>query len=247
MSMFEKFFGGLNTNNQQSTTTTQPNNTPPANQGTDPATGGTTMPANSDNGVQPQGSALDRMQDFWKTDDTSKPTGPQPVFNLTPEKLSEIAMATDFSKQLPAEMIQKAQSGDPTAMAALLNTSAQLGFKASLDATTKMINAAFAQREESFKNDVLPNLVNQHFKSAAIEEANPIFKHPAAEPMLKGLRQQILSKFPSASASEVSQLAGEMLQEFASSISGGGITIPGGNKNQKKPNTGEVDWATFLN
>lgn len=245
MSMFEKFFGGLNTNNQQSNQTTQPNNTAPANTNTDPAAG-FTPPANPDNGVQQQGSALDRMQDFWKTDDTSKPTGPQPVFNLTPEKLSEIAMATDFSKQLPAEMIQKAQSGDPTAMAALLNTSAQLGFKASLDATTKMINAAFAQREESFKNDVLPNLVNQHFKSAAIEEANPIFKHPAAEPMLKGLRQQILSKFPNASASEVSQLAGEMLQEFASSISSG-TSIPGGNKNTKKPNDGEVDWATFLN
>lgn len=245
MSMFEKFFGGLNTNNQQSNQTTQPNNTAPANTNTDPAAG-FTPPANSDNGTQQQGSALDRMQDFWKTDDTSKPTGPQPVFNLTPEKLSEIAMATDFSKQLPAEMIQKAQSGDPTAMAALLNTSAQLGFKASLDATTKMINAAFAQREESFKNDVLPNLVNQHFKSAAIEEANPIFKHPAAEPMLKGLRQQILSKFPNASASEVSQLAGEMLQEFASSISSG-TSIPGGNKNTKKPNDGEVDWATFLN
>lgn len=245
MSMFEKFFGGLNTNNQQSNQTTQPGNTAPANTNTDPAAG-FTSPANSDNGVQQQGSALDRMQDFWKTDDTSKPTGPQPVFNLTPEKLSEIAMATDFSKQLPAEMIQKAQSGDPTAMAALLNTSAQLGFKASLDATTKMINAAFAQREESFKNDVLPNLVNQHFKSAAIEEANPIFKHPAAEPMLKGLRQQILSKFPNASASEVSQLAGEMLQEFASSISSG-TSIPGGNKNTKKPNDGEVDWATFLN
>lgn len=245
MSMFEKFFGGLNTNNQQSNQTTQPNNTAPANTNTDPAAG-ITSPVNSDNGVQQQGSALDRMQDFWKTDDTSKPTGPQPVFNLTPEKLSEIAMATDFSKQLPAEMIQKAQSGDPTAMAALLNTSAQLGFKASLDATTKMINAAFAQREESFKNDVLPNLVNQHFKSAAIEEANPIFKHPAAEPMLKGLRQQILSKFPNASASEVSQLAGEMLQEFASSISSG-TSIPGGNKNTKKPNDGEVDWATFLN
>ena len=244
MSMFEKFFGGLNTN-QQSNQTTQPNNTAPANTNTDPAAG-ITSPANSDNGVQQQGSALDRMQDFWKTDDTSKPTGPQPVFNLTPEKLSEIAMATDFSKQLPAEMIQKAQSGDPTAMTALLNTSAQLGFKASLDATTKMINAAFAQREESFKNDVLPNLVNQHFKSAAIEEANPIFKHPAAEPMLKGLRQQILSKFPNASASEVSQLAGEMLQEFASSISSG-TSIPGGNKNTKKPNDGEVDWATFLN
>lgn len=244
MSMFEKFFGGLNSN-QQSNQTTQPNNTAPANTNTDPAAG-ITSPANSDNGVQQQGSALDRMQDFWKTDDTSKPTGPQPVFNLTPEKLSEIAMATDFSKQLPAEMIQKAQSGDPTAMAALLNTSAQLGFKASLDATTKMINAAFAQREESFKNEVLPNLVNQHFKSAAIEEANPIFKHPAAEPMLKGLRQQILSKFPNASASEVSQLAGEMLQEFASSISGG-TSIPGGNKNTKKPNDGEVDWATFLN
>lgn len=244
MSMFEKFFGGLNSN-QQSNQTTQPNNTAPANTNTDPAAG-FTAPANSDNGMQQQGSALDRMQDFWKTDDTSKPTGPQPVFNLTPEKLSEIAMATDFSKQLPAEMIQKAQSGDPTAMAALLNTSAQLGFKASLDATTKMINAAFAQREESFKNDVLPNLVNQHFKSAAIEEANPIFKHPAAEPMLKGLRQQILSKFPNASASEVSQLAGEMLQEFASSISSG-TSIPGGNKNTKKPNDGEVDWATFLN
>lgn len=244
MSMFDKFFGGLNSN-QQPNQTTQPNNTTPANTGTDPAAG-FTSPANSDNGVQQQGSALDRMQDFWKTDDTSKPTGPQPVFNLTPEKLSEIAMATDFSKQLPAEMIQKAQSGDPTAMAALLNTSAQLGFKASLDATTKMINAAFAQREESFKNDVLPNLVNQHFKSAAIEEANPIFKHPAAEPMLKGLRQQILSKFPNASASEVSQLAGEMLQEFASSISSG-TSIPGGNKNTKKPNDGEVDWATFLN
>lgn len=244
MSMFEKFFGGLNSN-QQPNQTTQPNNTAPANTNTDPAAG-ITSPVNSDNGVQQQGSALDRMQDFWKTDDTSKPTGPQPVFNLTPEKLSEIAMATDFSKQLPAEMIQKAQSGDPTAMAALLNTSAQLGFKASLDATTKMINAAFAQREESFKNDVLPNLVNQHFKSAAIEEANPIFKHPAAEPMLKGLRQQILSKFPNASASEVSQLAGEMLQEFASSISSGTF-IPGGNKNTKKPNDGEVDWATFLN
>lgn len=244
MSMFEKFFGGLNSN-QQPNQTTQPNNTAPANTNTDPAAGNTS-PVNSDNGVQQQGSALDRMQDFWKTDDTSKPTGPQPVFNLTPEKLSEIAMATDFSKQLPAEMIQKAQSGDPTAMAALLNTSAQLGFKASLDATTKMINAAFAQREESFKNDVLPNLVNQHFKSAAIEEANPIFKHPAAEPMLKGLRQQILSKFPNASASEVSQLAGEMLQEFASSISSG-TSIPGGNKNTKKPNDGEVDWATFLN
>lgn len=120
MSMFEKFFGGSNA--QLSTTTTQSANTNPATNGTMPEN----IPAGGEQGenvTPPQGSALDRMQDFWKTDDTSKPTGPQPVFNLTPEKLSEIAMATDFSKQLPAEMIQKAQSGDPTAMAALLNLS----------------------------------------------------------------------------------------------------------------------------
>lgn len=245
MSLFEKFFGPQNT----------PNSTPPANI---PASGnngtggelpvnGNIAPENSPNPQPPQQSALDRMAELWKTDPNSQPNNgtPSAVFNLTPEKLSEIAGGVDFSKQLPQEMVQKALGGDPNALAALLNTTAQQSFKTSLDATTKMINAAFAQREKSFTDEVLPGMIDKRMKLSAIEDTNPIFRHPAAKPMLDGLRQQLVSKFPNASAQEVSELAGELLQQFAASLSNNGNSQQQGGAGQQKT-SGEVDWATFL-
>lgn len=194
----------------------------------------------------PAVSGLDLIGKLWETDTTADAAnaGPTPVFNLTPERLTEIAMGTDFSKQLPAEMMQKALSGDTQALSALLNTSSQLSFKAGLDATTKMINSAFAQREESFKTDVLPSLIDKRFKSQAISDANPIFNHPAAQPMMNGLKQQLLNKFPQASSQEISELAGEVLQSFADSISSGGTK----QSMQRQAATAaakptEIDWS----
>lgn len=250
MSLIERFFGSsapaAPANNAPA------NITPPAGEGMQPgATPGTTpsgeTPATAPNagGAAPAQSALDRMAELWKNDSNGQQqnSGPKPVFNLTPEKLSEIAGGVDFSKQLPQEMVQKALGGDPNALAALLNTTAQQSFKTSLDATTKMLNAAFAQREESFKSEVLPGLIDQRMKTAAITEANPIFRHPAVEPMLKGLRDQLVSKFPAASSQEISQLATELLQEVATSISG---TAKGTQQQTQQQNTGETDWASFL-
>jgi hypothetical protein len=194
----------------------------------------------------PAVSGLDLIGKLWETDPTAAAAnaGPTPVFNLTPERLTEIAMGTDFSKQLPAEMMQKALGGDTQALSALLNTSSQLSFKAGLDATTKMINSAFAQREESFKTDVLPSLIDKRFKSQAISDANPIFNHPAAQPMMNGLKQQLLNKFPQASSQEISELAGEVLQSFADSITSGGTK----QSMQRQAATAaakptEIDWS----
>ena len=61
--------------------------------------------------------------------------------------------------------------------------------------------------------------------------------------MLKGLRDQLVSKFPAASSQEISQLATELLQEVASSISG---TAKGTQQQTQQQNTGETDWASFL-
>jgi len=196
---------------------------------------------------QQQVSGIDKHIDLWKNDTTAEQqnTGPQPVFNITPEKLSEIASAMDFSKQLPADLATKALQGDVTALTALINTAGQQAYKASLEANTKMINAAFAQRETSFKNEVLPGLIDQHTKARAIEDANPIFRHPAAQPMLEGLKSQIIAKFPNASASEVSKMAGDLLHDFATSINGGTPQqLQEAQRRQSAP--AEMDWATFF-
>lgn len=207
----------------------------------------TTVPANQQQTQETQVSGIDKHIDLWKNDTTAEQqnTGPQPVFNITPEKLSEIASAMDFSKQLPAELATKALQGDVTALTALINTAGQQAYKASLEANTKMINAAFAQRETSFKNEVLPGLIDQHTKARAIEDANPIFRHPAAQPMLEGLKSQIIAKFPNASASEVSKMAGDLLHDFATSINGGTPQqLQEAQRRQSAP--AEMDWATFL-
>lgn len=210
-----------------------------------------TTNATTSNGDQQQTtqqvSGIDKHVDLWKTDPAqqTQDTGPQPVFNISPEKLSEIASAMDFSKQLPAELASKALNGDTTALTSLINTASQQAYKAAIDANTKMINAAFAQRETSFKTEVLPGLIDQHTKARAIEDANPIFRHPAAQPMLEGLKSQIISKFPNATASEVSRMAGELLHDFATSINGG--TPEQLQAAQRKASApAEMDWATFL-
>jgi hypothetical protein len=174
-------------------------------------------------GQQAPSSPLDPFKDLWKTDPT-KPTQPiadpfsQPLFNTDPAKIIEAAGKADFLSQVPPELMQKVMAGnDPQALTQLINSVAQQSLALSLQLSTATVEQAGTKMGERF-NSSLP----EKFKGMqldGIKPTNPALQHPAAEPMLRNLRDQVRRQEPNLSPDEVNAKAEQYLSAFAAQLS----------------------------
>lgn len=194
---------------------------------------------------QPPSSPLDQFKDLWKdagnNGASSADPFASPLFNTDPAKIVEAAGKADFLSQVPQELIQKAMSGnDPQAFMQIINAVGQQALAMSLQLSTATTEQAGQRIGERF-NKALP----ERFKDMQLGQmpaTNPVLNHPAAEPMLRNLRDQVRRQEPNLRPDEVNAKAEQYLMSFASTLvgnnSGGGQGQQGGQQEQ--------DWEAWV-
>ena len=209
-------------------------------------------------------SPLADFSKLWETTPSKGPDGKEivqddplsilPNMQADPAKMYEAAKRIDFSKVMNPEKVKAALTGDSAAFSEVINSVAQAAFANSAMANTRIVEAALKQMTGKLFDTAIPHLVKKHSTRETVVSDNPIFADPAVAPMLSMLESQLQSKFPQASAKEISDMAKRYINGLGKALTGTDLdnpnnkdgTGPRGGKGGK-PNSGaEEDWSTFL-
>lgn len=187
-------------------------------------------------------SPLDQFTDLFKIDPAaSNQTNTIPTFNVDQAKLFEAAKRNDFSKVLSPEILEKIAAGGAEAQQAMMgamNLMSQKVYADSAFATTQIVEQALKKQAEAMMSQI-PGLIKNQNLTESLRTENPIFAHPAAEPMLQSLQAQIQVKFPQSTVTEQKEMAQKWLLSFAQAANPTKAPAPGTAAN------GE-DWSAFF-
>lgn len=164
-------------------------------------------------------SPLDGYIKLWEhAESDGKPLQLVPPLTADPTKLLEAAKTVDFTKAMNPELLDKAAKGDAASLGQLVNEAAQAGYAQSALATTKILEAALTRQAAMFKDTVMPEILRRHSISQNVRVDNPIFDNPAVKPILEGLESQLAVKYPTSSATEISNHAKTILTAMSEDI-----------------------------
>lgn len=186
-------------------------------------------------------SGLDAFSDIWNTEANPAAQG-QPLFNVSQEKMLEAARKQDFkSVATPEQMAQITAGGAEAAQAMfdIMNAMAQNVYAQSAFASTRLIEGAL-DKSKFAKVDDVDSRIRSSSLNNSLRQENPIFNHPAAQPLLQSVQQQLLVKHPTATPQELTQMAQEYLTQFAAMANG-----PAVQQAAAKAPKGE-DWGKFF-
>ena len=184
-------------------------------------------------------SPMDSFKDLWQNTDTPKTD--DSLFSVDPKALQSTVGKMNFLGSIPPKVQEALNTGGEEAVKAnlyLMNQVAQQSFAQSAQATAKIVEAALAKQAEAFESKV-SQVVKKQGMSENLRSSNPVFAHPAAEPILQGIQSQLLSKYPNASQQELAQMAQNYLSTFASEITGA-------NKPKEKSSKTDTDFSDFF-
>lgn len=246
MSIFDTLFGGA----KPAETTPAP--ATPAQPGNLSQTPTPALPANPAVPAEPQAtnttpqSPMDQFSELWQPNTT--PAAPdQPLINIDPKQLADAARKTDFSKLVSPELMARVQAGGEdgaTAMVQMLNQLGQGIYAQSAFASSKLVEQAVAKARDQFNADI-PGHVKKLQVSDSLRQENPIFNHPAASPILGAVESQLTVKYPNASASEITKMAKQYLEGFATAVNAP-ATAAAAEADAKAKSSTETDWSKFL-
>ena len=187
-------------------------------------------------------SPLDNFKSLWEPSASTGVDGTLPAnmfAGADPTKMLEAARKVDFSKSIPPEVLAKITAGGPDAASAFaqaLNDVSQRAYAQSSFASTKIVEAALAKFQEGIDNR-LPGQIKKHQVSDSLRESNPALQHPAAAPIMEALQAQLSVKFPNATVTELKDMAGDYLTQFA------GLAAP---KKKDAATPASEDWGKFF-
>lgn len=204
--------------------------------------GAAVLPSPGESNPTVPSNPLDEFTPLWQTDPNAKPVVDPlsaPLFQSNPQAIAEAASKIDFVGQIPAELIQKAMSGqDPQAFAAVMNAVAQRTLATATQLSTATIEQANT-RNNARMQQVLPDRMKK-IQLDSLTSENPALQHPASQPLLQMVRSQIQMKNPQLSATEINQRAESYLSGFASQL-----TAPQQAAEAAKQGSNEVDWEAW--
>lgn len=162
------------------------------------------------------------MAALWKNDPNKPaPVDPMrgPILNPDTNKIAEAAGKVDFLAQVPAELLQRVNSGnDPAALAELINTVAQRTL-----ATATQIGAATVEQGLQRNNQRIEQALPDRIKQAQLENVpveNPALAHEASQPLLRMVREQIRLANPNLSPEAINKQAESVLVRHAQAVTG---------------------------
>lgn len=197
---------------------------------------GTTEPA----------SPLDVFNDLWQNPDTSKDAPDTGVLGtIDPKQLVTAASKVNFAKVVTPTDLEAIQAGGEGAIKALgnaLNSVSQAVYAQSALASSKLIEQASAKMEERILAK-LPDQVRRNLLDNSMVEDNAAYSHPAAAPLVQLVQNQLATKYPSATPSQLKKMAQDFFDNSFKAINGDkSKDTPSNNKNSPV----EVDWTAEL-
>lgn len=207
---------------------TDPNGTVPANASADPAT------------LQ---TPLDKFNDLFKIDPNANPQNSNtPIFNIDPQKMMEAAGKVNFAQVVTPESLQAIQGGGEaaaTAFAEALNKVAQQVYAQSAIASTQLIEKALGKARENFTAEI-PSLIKAQNLTESLRNENPAFAHPAAQPVVSMIQENLRLKNPNATVQELQDLT----RQYFNTLGAAFAQQPIATSTQSKSD--EIDWENFL-
>lgn len=254
MSIFSTIFGGAQApaapaaQPAQNSGAGQPGNIPPqATQNTAQSQNTAPNGVVPEQGNQPQNaepaSQLDQFSQLWQPNEN--PNEPQPLIKVDPKSLAEAARKTDFTKMITPDQMQAIATGGEGAVqafAAAMNQVAQGVYAQSAFAATKIVEQAVSKAQERFSAEI-PNHVKKLQVSESLRGENPALNHPAASPILGAIESQLTMKHPNASSGEITKMAKQYLEQFASAVNAPAQQ----QQQQQQKKSQDFDWNSFLN
>lgn len=186
-------------------------------------------------------SPMDSFKDLWQNADTQGTQADDSLFNVDPKALNDTVGKMNFLGSIPPKVQEALKAGGEEATKAnlyLMNQVAQQSFAQSAQATAKIVEAALAKQAEAFESRV-SEVVKKNGMTDELRSANPVFAHPAAEPILQGIQAQLIKKHPNASQRELAQMAQNYLATFAGEITGA-------NKPKAGTSKADTDFSNFF-
>lgn len=225
---------------------------PPNYQAASPASATTDangmFPPNADGQPPADGTAISPLDEFtnlWQNDaksDDAPPTGL--LGDLDPKQFVDASKKVNFARAVSQEDLAAIQAGGEGAVRALgsaLNTVTQAVYAQSALASSKLIEQATSKLEERILAN-LPDQVRRNLLDNSMVEDNAAYSHPAAAPLVQLVQNQLATKHPNATPSQLKKMAQQYFNNSLSAITGDK------SKNEptsNKPNT-ETDWGEEL-
>lgn len=184
---------------------------------------------------------LDAYQKMF--DNASKNSGIHaPNFSLDPAVLSDVSSKMDFTQGINPELIQKASSGDASAMMQLIQETGRNAYRASLEHSTKLTETHLGQRSE-YESRKLQEGVKQQLTSDALS-SNANFNHPVVKSELNRIARNLANspEFADAAPKEIAAAAKKYFDDVYSAIN------PVDSKKDSKGNTkpDEINYVDYL-
>lgn len=192
------------------------------------------------NPMAPAASPLDAYKDLWQPAETD---GTQQSFNLDSAKVMEAAQKANFAAGVNPELVQNALKGDVNAFLQVVNSVGQQAFAQATIASSK-INEQQLQQFGTKQEAMIPGLVKRNLVSNTLQE-NPLYKHEATRPLLSALEAQIASKFPNATANQITEHAQQFIAEFAKVAASNQPQTAEQQQQQQRQQQNDFDWNSF--
>lgn len=259
MGIMDKIFGGGQQQQQQAqpAQTTTPGQIPADFKAATPAT------STSDaNGVIPpnatgnadgaadagEKSPLDAFGNLWDNSDNAKNEQQLGVLGeISPQKIAEAASKVNFAKVVKPEDLTAIREGGDGAVQALanaLNSATQAVYAQSALASSKLIEQATNQLEERILAK-LPDQVRRNLLDNSMVEENAALTHPAAAPLVKLVQNQLATKYPDATPSQLKKMATDYFNNSMQAITG--VNVSNTQQPQAtKSSPAEIDWSAEL-
>jgi len=186
---------------------------------------------------------LDGFKDFFTiTEDDRKKQPPdqfaEPLLNFDPKKFGDTAGKMNFAGNIDPALMQKAMSGDQQAFAAVLNRVAQSSFTASAQVLTGILEQAFKKNNGRWDGSLDSRFRNLQLTNT--RSTNPVLQHPAAAPLLEGMKATIAAKDPTMRPEEVARKAEEYFGAFTD------MMIASRAPKETPATSASDDWTKFL-
>ena len=164
-----------------------------------------------------------------------------PSFKIDSKVLNDVSSKMDFTRGINQEVLNKATSGDASALMDIIKTVGQNAYKASLEHNTALTDTYLSQRGE-FDKKSLEKGVKSQLTSEALSNA-PNYNHPVVKAELNRIASQFAAANPDSNPQEIAKAAQKYISDLQSALN---PSDPNKNSDgSDKPE--EMDWSKYLN
>lgn len=204
--------GGGAANNSNMQFGTQPNgaNAPNPNPATLPGTAPTGPNANTPS------EPVDPFDKYKGMFDTKANTDVAPNFTLDEKMLGDAAGQQDFLKGISPELVQKATSGDTTALMQMINEAGRNAYKAALSHSGRLTES-FVGAREGYQDRGFSKRVRGEMTVNALTQT-PNFKNPVVREQLTRIANDLQAQHPDAAPGEIADMAKDYIMQLSSAI-----------------------------